>query len=276
MTFARLVTERLFLLLFWVARLAFLMQGLAMCTAMLAASIVGGQGAPAWVEDASRASLQIGATLFVTGVLLVVVRRLPAPQAGAAAEPGWPWPAVLGFSLVALSGLAYVRALELLPLWDEIAALLDQIDFTSELRQSGPYAGIVAIPILVALFVPGLESGAAFLLIVPPLALVVLLVTRSRLFPRIFVMLIACQAGLVLAGILAADAFSRLATEAIAVMGAAEDAEVRRVAEDLRRAQGVLTSTAGAFVAPMVGHLAWLPFLLSSRRVGAFFTAGSR
>lgn len=104
--------------------------------------------------------------------------------------------------------------------------------------------------------------------------MIVLLLTRSRLFVKIFAMLVVCQAGLVLAGVLAADAFSRLAAEAMAAMTADRDGEVQRVAEELRRAQSVLVSTATAFVTPMLGHLAWLPFLWSSRRVGAHFTAG--
>jgi len=88
-------------------------------------------------------------------------------------------------------------------------------------------------------------------------------------------MMVACQAGLVLASLLAADAFSRVAAEAMAAMTAAEDVEVHQAAERLGHGASVLTSTAAAFVTPLLGYLAWLPALLLSRQVGAYFGAGS-
>jgi hypothetical protein len=130
------------------------------------------------------------------------------------------------------------------------------------------------LPILAALLVPTLEAATAFFLIAVPAAMIALLLARSRLFPRIFVMLSVCQAGLVLAGLIGADAFSRLAVEASAVMTAAADLEVQRGVDELRRAEAVLAGTAAAFVTPMIGYLAWASFLALSPRVGTFFTAG--
>jgi hypothetical protein len=203
-----------------------------------------------------------------------MTRRLPAPRVGDDTQPSSAWPGLLGLTLAALPAVAYAAASELFPLWRELWQLLDDIGFWAGLRQSGAYSGIVILPILAALFVPILEAATAFFLIAAPPAMIALLLTRSHRFPKIYVMLSVCQAGLVLAGLLGADAFSRLAAEAIAVMSTAQDVEVHRAAEKLRRAQGVLERAAPAFVVPMLGHLAWLPFLLSSRRVGAFFTAG--
>jgi hypothetical protein len=275
MAVLRIITERLFLGLFWLARVGFLAQGLALCTALPGLAMARSQSAPQWFQVGLRSSLLIGATLFASGVLLTLVgRRWPAARADdEEAQHGSPWPAVLGLSLVALSQLAYTGAAGLFPLWREIARLLARIGFWEALRHSDPFAGVVVLPILVALLVPALEAATAFFLIAAPLAMLILLVARSRLFPKLFAMLVVCQAGLVLAGLLGADALSQLGTAAISAMAAAEDAEVKVVAEGLRRAQSVLVTTAAAFVLPMLGQVVWLPFVSSSRRVRAFFTA---
>ncbi|HET9064065.1 MAG TPA: copper resistance protein CopC, partial [Candidatus Binatia bacterium] len=219
----------------------------------------------------------VGATLFAAGLLLSVPRRVPAVVANAGgdgARSGWPWPSLLGLSLVVLPVVACARAAELVPLWREIAELLGRVGFWEEIASGSQFSGLVMLPILVALFVPSLETAAALLLIAPPPVLLVLLMTRSRRFPEIFAMLVVCQAGLVVSSLFAADAFSRVATEAITAMTAADDVEVHRAAEVLRGAQQTLATTASALVVPMLGYLAWLPLLLRTRSVDGFFTAG--
>ncbi|MGH7288631.1 MAG: copper resistance protein CopC [Myxococcota bacterium] len=273
MSFVRIGTERLLLALFWIARSAFLAQGLAMCTALLAVSLVSRQGSWPWVGIALRSSLLIGATLFASGVLVYVARHHITPRAGDDAQPTWPW--LLGLSLAGLPALAFVASSPLLALWREIGVLLDGIGFWEALTNPDPFGGIILLPIFAALFVPVLETAGVFFLSAVPLVLIVLLLTRSRLFPRIFSMLIVCQAGLVLASLLASDAFSRVASEAIAAMTTEQDAELQRAAEKLGHATGVLSSTAAALVAPMLAYLVWLPFLLLSRQIGSFFSAGS-
>jgi hypothetical protein len=274
-TFVRIATERLLLALFWIARSAFLAQGLAMCTALLAAPRASRQGTWPWLEIAFRSSLLIGATLFATGVLVYVARHHITPRMGDDAQPTWPWPWLLGLALAGLPALAFGASSELVALWREIGVLLDGIGFWEALTNPDPFGGIILLPIFAALFVPLLETAGVFFLSAVPLVLIVLLLTRSRLFPRIFSMLIVCQAGLVLASLLASDAFSRVASEVIAAMTTEQDAEMQRAAQKLGHATGVLGSTAAGFVAPMLGYLAWLPFLLLSRQVGSFFSADS-
>jgi hypothetical protein len=275
MPFVRIAVERLLLGLLWIARSACLVQGLALANALLAAAWVGRPDAPPWLGIAVRSSLWLGATFFATGVLLFAARRLPPPREGPADEPTWPWPRLLALALAALPALAYAGASPLLPLWREILTVLDEIDFSEAFRGADPFAGLVVLPILAALFLPALEAVAAFFLVGPPLALLVLLATRSRLFPVLFAMTAVCQAGLVLASLLGSDAVSRLVAEAIAAMRSAPDAEVHRAAEALQRAQGVLASVAASFVAPLFGYLVGAAVLWRARGAGAFFTAGS-
>jgi methionine-rich copper-binding protein CopC len=285
MSLLRIAAERLFLVLFWIARSMFLAQGLAMGSALLAASWSGRPDAPPWLETVVRSCLILGATFLATGVLLYAARHgLAPPMRGAVqtavapgvegdARPSWSWRLLLGLSLAGLPALAYAETSELVALWGEILDLLHRIGFWDELQRPGPFSGLVMIPLLVALFVPVLEAATAFFLIAVPLGLVALLLARSRLFPTIFVMTVVCQAGLVAGSLLAADGFARLATEASVAMTSSGDAEVLRLAEDLHRAQSVLTATAAGFVTPMLGYLVWLPALLLSQRLGAFFTA---
>jgi methionine-rich copper-binding protein CopC len=273
----RIVAEGLFLLLFRIARLVFLVQGLALCVALLATTLIRPPDAPQWMDLALRSSAVVGATLFAAGLLLAVPRRVSAVVAkagGFGAQSGWPWPSLLGLSLVVLPVLTCARAAELVPLWREIAQLLGRVGFWEEIASGSQFSGLVMLPILVALFVPSLETAAALLLIAPSPVLLVLLMTRSRRFPEIFAMLVVCQAGLVVSGLFAADAFSRVAAEAIAAMTATDDVEVHRAAEVLRGAQQILATTASVLVVPMLGYLAWFPLLLRTRSVDGYFTAG--
>ncbi len=129
------------------------------------------------------------------------------------------------------------------------------------------------IPIFLALFVPLLLTAAAMFSVVFPLALFPLLTARSRLFPTLLVMGVICQVALVLTGWIAADAFARLATQALAAMAASGDAEVLRVGGELDWATGILTRTALALVAPTLGLLAWSVFLRPSGAAAAYFAA---
>ena len=81
------------------------------------------------------------------------------------------------------------------------------------------------------------------------------------------------RVALVLTGWIAADAFARLATQAMAAMAASGDAEVLRVGEELDWATGILTRTALALVAPTLGLLAWSVFLRPSGAAAAYFAA---
>jgi methionine-rich copper-binding protein CopC len=262
MAFVRSATERLLLLVFRLAQVAFLTQGVAVGAGLLATSALRSQDTPPWLESAIRSSMLVGGVLFVAGLLLVSAQRVPPSREED--DAGWTGArrALLGLSLVALSALAAIGASDLGPLWREITKLLEDTGFWREIGKPSQFSGVVMLPILVALFVPLLETTAACFLIVVPALLLILLLTRSRLLPAIFAMSVVCQAGLVLAGLLASDAFSQIATEAIAAMTTADDVEVHQAATLLREADDVLSKSAKAFVAPLVGFLVWLPLLL--------------
>lgn len=199
---------------------------------------------------------------------MIAARRVRVTHTSSGGEPARPWPLLLGLSLLALPAVAAIAASGLLPLWSTIAAKLGATGFWDGATSPGQYDGLVMLPILLALFIPVLVTTAAFFSVGFPLTLLPLLAARSRLFPTLLAMGAICQAALVLTGWIATDAFARLAA-----MAASGDAEVLRVADELNRATGILTRTAIALVAPLLGMLAWLVFLRPSGAAAAFFTA---
>jgi hypothetical protein len=263
--------ERLLLLLLAAVRILCLLQGLAFATATAAVLAAAPPDSPPWLRAVGLTAAMVSATFFVTGALLVMARRWPVPSAAQPSEPLWPWRLALGVSLVGVALLAALAASNLPSLWVMIGTRLDAIDFWSGVTRPDPYGGIVLLPIMLALFVPVLVSGAALLSIGYPLALLLLMPARRPAFPALLVMGSLCQAGLVLAGWLAADMLGRLAEQAQIAMDASGEAEVLRVSADLRGATEILSSTATALAVPMLIVLAWALFLRPGGRAATHF-----
>ena len=269
--FLRAGIERLLLLLFWTARIFFLLQALAFGAAAGATFAAVGGAAPPWLRAAMAKGLLISGIFLVAGLLLVVARRWRVPSAGVRVEPTWPWPLVLGLSLLVLPAVAAMAGSGLPSLWRRIAAQLSAIGFWDGVARPDPYGGIVLLPIMVALMVPILLTAATAFSMGFPLALFPLLSGRRRLFPTLLAMGVVCQVALVLTGWIAVDVFARLATEALTAMGNSGDAEVLRLGEELAWATGIMRRTALALAAPALGMLAWLVFLRPSGEAATHF-----
>ena len=270
----RAVFERLLLLLLGVARSIFILQGIAFGCASVVVFAAAPPDAPAWLRGALVSGLLISGTFFLAGLLLIAARRWRVTDPSGSGEPAWPWRMLLGLSLLTLPAVAAMAASGILPLWSRIVAHLSAIGFWEDVTRPGPFAGLLILPAFIALFVPALVTAAAFFSVAFPLALLPLLATRSRLFPTLLAMGAICQAALVLTGWIAADAVARLAAQALATMTASGEAEVLRVAAEVDRGTSILTRTATALIAPVLGMLAWLAFLRPSGAAAAFFTAG--
>ena len=136
--------------------------------------------------------------------------------------------------------LAALAASNLPSLWVMIGAQLNAIDFWS--RRPGPIrtAGSCILPIILALFVPCWCRRAALFAIAYPLALLLLMPARRPLFPTLLVHG-RHLSGRTRAGRLAgADMLGRLAEQALIAMDASGDAEVLRLAVDLRVATEIV------------------------------------
>ncbi|MSO30358.1 MAG: copper resistance protein CopC [Acidobacteria bacterium] len=181
-------------------------------------------------------------------------------EAVAAVQPALPIGVLLllsAGSLVAGSGLP--------ALWREIATRLTAIGIWDALgRSADPFAGIVVLPVALALAAPALVTAAAIFSVAAPLALVLLLATRSRAFRTLLVLTAVCQGALALGGWIAQDALSRLAEQALALMTASGDAEVLGIAAETNIAIGALARTARLLLAPALGMIVMAVALRSS------------
>jgi hypothetical protein len=269
-----LLTERLLHALFTLVRIACLMQGLALLTALVGVPGVRGEGTE-WIGTTIDGLVLAGAVLVATGIALVLAGRIE-PRTGE--EPpmrGKLWPAALAATLVVMPLVSLPPAGELALLWSHISALLEQAGFREELARGGSGSGLVMLPILVALLVPILESVTAFFLVVAPPLLLVSLARRSAYFPRLFAMLVATQTGLAICSFAAAGTLSTLVTQVMSSMQASGDAEVLRAAEFAAQLLGLIDRAARGFALPVLGHFVWLPFLLLSAAPKRFFAAGA-
>jgi hypothetical protein len=272
------VAERLLLFVFSLVRTACFMVGLSLLAALLGAPAMG-TGGPTWLIAMIDGAIGLGVVLTATGAALQAALRFQLRPEPADAPHRGVWPSALGFSMGLLALWALVRCADLFLLWNLAAGLLDQAGFDDVLASGGQGSGLVVLPILVALLVPSLQTLAAVFLVAVPIALVPLLAARSPRFPTLFTMLVATQAGLVAASLLASHTFGQIVTEAIAAMQASGDAGVVRAIEMATRLLDLVRSTAGGFVLPALGFLLWLPFLLFSaapRRYFAGETLASR
>ncbi len=271
MLFLRTGLERLLLLLFGIARIVFLLQALAFGAASGAGFAAAGGAAVPWLQEAIAKGLVISGTFLVAGLLLMLARRWRVPPATVAVEPTWPWPLVLGMSLLVLPVVAAVAGSGLPSLWRRIAVQLSAIGFWDAVARPDPYGGIVLLPILIALMVPLLLTAATAFSIAFPLTLLPLLGGRRRLFPTLLAMGAICQVALVLTGWIAVDIFARLTTKALTAMATSGDAEVLRVGDELTWVSGILSRTALVLIAPTLGMLAWMMFLRPSGAAAGYF-----
>lgn len=263
--------ERFLLLLFSMARGAFLLQGVAAGCACMAALSLAPADPPAWLRGAMASTLLLSGTFFISGLLLIAVRRWRVPDASVRGEAAWPWPTLLAISLLALTILAGVAGSGLPPLWSAISDRLDAVGFWDEWARGGTNSGLVMLPLMASLVVPLLVTASVVFAIALPVGLLPLLALRSRLFPTLLALGAVCQVALVAAGWISTHALSQLVEQGLAAMEASGDAEVLSLASELEGALGALFRTATALAAPTVGLLAWLAYLRPTGPAAAYF-----
>jgi hypothetical protein len=253
--------EHLLLAGFVVVRSALVLQALAFATAT-AATLMAPAGAwPAWLVRAAVSAAALSVTLLVTGLLLWIARRWEATTRPSAGDASAVWPLPFGLTLVLLAGLAIYAASPLPALWTEILGRLNGIVGWGDLSRPAPNSGLVVLPILIGLLIPALVTLAAIAAIALPLALLMLLPNRRPRFLALVAMSAVCQAGLAIAGWLAADALAGLVDVAAVSMRDSGEAEVLQVADQLTQASAIVAGTATALLAPAVGLVAWMVVL---------------
>lgn len=274
MTAGRWTLEFLLLAALQMTRIAHVAAGLALLSAsLIAAGTIHSPGDPLiWIR-------WLGIALGVGGVLLFVARswiRIPrTPDSDAqAAFPSW-----LGLVPIALLGQAVtagVFSAPLFSLWRESLDFLNRSGLFEEFHASQSMSGIVFFPVFAVLCVPALEAATALWLIVGPLVLVGLFLTKSRIFPRGLVMTAIAQASLVFGGLLAAHTFSLLLPPVLTEVLKTPGPEAKPVAAALTHVRDVIAPTAGAHAWILIASLVWIPGMVFSKAMGTIFTRGSR
>src|SRR5262245_9049243 len=137
MRLLRVAVERLLLLIFGMARRAFLLQGVAAGCAWISALALVRANPPAWLRGAMTSTLLLSGAFLVAGLLLVAVRRWRVPGAQIRIEAATPWPALLVLSLLASTILAGVAGSGLPSLWTALADWLQAAALRDESASGG-------------------------------------------------------------------------------------------------------------------------------------------
>src|SRR5262249_36034345 len=206
----RVLGERLLLFLLVIARIALLATGLAAVAGIFAfGSFIKAQGTSSVVQTAWGWMQATGGLFLAAGVLLFVFRDwIHIPRSGTSGAPPPAWLPAVAVCLVAQIGATLLFSGNLVQLWQDAIPALERAGVFQEVRSGGEMSSVILLPVIAALFVPMVEAAAAVTLTVAPLLLLVLFLTKSRAFPKSFVLTAFLQATLVAGSFLAANAFA--------------------------------------------------------------------
>ena len=178
---------------------------------------------------------------------------------------------LIGVPLLILSQLQPLAAF-----WRDVIALADRLNLWEGLQQSNGLSGVVLMPVFAALALPTLDAIAAATHTVGSVLLLLLLLVRSTRVPRVLVLCVLIQGGLVGASTLGTLTVERLAPSIEQLIRETPDAggsEQMRAAQELQRYRAV-TGGASRTLTAAWGLLAiWTPLLLFSGRARRTFAA---
>lgn len=244
--------------------------------------LIGRLGESPVVRSLAGIVLQLGGVLAAAGAAALYLSRphgLTLPNERAASGGGRPavggWLIALAVVLVALPVWLVLRLQPFLAEWRRVIAFLATPGLWEGANANG--AGLVLVPLAGALTPPLLELAAMLSFVVASPVLLMLLLSRSRRFPRLYLVCVVLLGGLVIASVrgaegamLAAKAVERLVDSS---SGSAE--ETAQLKQGLDRYTSIVGSAAPALVGTLCGYLLWVPALVFSPRVRSTF-AGRR
>jgi hypothetical protein len=185
-------------------------------------------------------------------------------------KPGG-WLIALAIVMAVLPVWLVLRLLPFLAEWRQVLDFLATSGMWEGANSNG--SGLVLLPLFAALTPPLFELAAMSGFVVTSVALLVLLLLRSRDFPRLYLVCVVLLSALVIASVLGANA-STLAGGAVQQLmdgsspGAEESALLR---EGLNRYTSIVSSTASVLVWALCGYLIWVPAMIFSKSVPAIF-----
>ena len=177
----------------------------------------------------------------------------------------------LAIVLVALPVWLLLRLQPFLAEWSRVIDFLAASDIWQGANAN--MSGIVLVPLAGALTPPLFELAALFAFVVASVVLLALLLSRSRRFPRIYLVCGVLLSALVIASVRGADA-AMLAGDAVRQLiegSSASAEESAQLRDGLARYISIVGSTAPVLAWALGGYLGWVPAMIFSRRVRATF-----
>jgi hypothetical protein len=155
--------------------------------------------------------------------------------------------------------------------WSVVARLLA----ASEIWQgaNANMSGVILVPLAGALTPPLFELAALFAFVVASAVLLALLLSRSRRFPRIYIVCGVLLSALVIASVRGADA-AMMAGDAVRqlIEGSSASAEESgQLLDGLARYTSIVGSTAPVLAWALCAYLAWVPAMFFSQRARTTF-----
>jgi hypothetical protein len=230
------------------------------------------------VRTIAELFLQIALAFIVGGAAATYLSRVRGPQlpnerpatSDVSRPPLGGWLIALTITLVALPVWLVIRLQPFFEGWTEVIAYLSTWEWGGA-DASG--SGLILLPLAGALTPPLFELAAVLFLVAAPAMLLMLLLSRSQRFPRIYIVCLVLSAALVFGGVrsataaaLAGDAVDQLIQDTSA--NAEETAQLNGV---LLRYTGIVGATAPVLLWTLCGYLIWIPPLMFSRRATTTF-----
>ena len=239
----------------------------------------------AWVESLRAFTSKLGITFLPVGLAALFLlyfrsRFLREPRDGHESESDTTsgWTSFLAFSLVVLPLVALALAAPLLSLWRDAFALMDTLGVWKMLN-GGDFGGALVLAVVgPALLVPVFELLTLVSFLVASVVLLLLLYSKRRDFPAVFVACVLIQFALVAGSFYSIDLMASLTPAAEKEL--AEQASTGHDQESVvmvawvRRHDEVVGPTALDFAGLFLGYLFWAPVVVLSKGGRAAFAAG--
>jgi hypothetical protein len=276
------LTDRLTAWLLRSVATVMLLAGMSVLVAALASS--GMLTGSAVARTIAGILFQLGVVFVVSGAaamylssprgLLLPNERVTTSEAERPVIGGWL--IALAIVLIALPVWLVLRLLPFLAEWRRVVDFLATPGMWEGANSNA--AGFVLVPLAGALTPPLLELAATLAFVVASAVLLLLLLSRSQRFPRIYTVCAVMLSALVIASLRGADA-AMLAGEAVQrlISGSSPNAEDSvQLREGLVRYTSIVSSTAPVLAWTLCGYLVWVPPILLSRRARTTFATSAR
>jgi len=244
------------------------------------------QRTEAWVESLRAFTSKLGITFLPVGLAVLFLlyfrsRFLRELRDGHESESDTisGWTSFLAFSLVVLPLVALALAAPLLSLWRDAFTLMDTLGVWKMLN-GGDFGGALVLAIAgIALLVPLFELLTLVSFLVASVVLLLLLYSKRRDFPAVFVACVLIQFALVAGSFYSIDLMASLTPAAEKEL--AEQASTGHDHESVimvawvRRHDEVVGPTALDFAGLFLGYLFWAPVVVLSKGARAAFDTGA-